>query len=106
MACKSCFPQIVPTDDAQKSTVSYTVLMCSKQQYLHNKKRRPNREHRCGAGQIPSEGQVRISTQLWSARAGMNYAYFFLKVFGFYSGVESNSFACAIKSFPYGEDLH
>ena len=29
----------------------------------------------------------------------MNYAYFFLKVFGFYSGVESNSFACARSLF-------
>ena len=26
-----------------------------------HKKRGPNREHRCGAGQIPSEGQVRTS---------------------------------------------
>ena len=34
------------------------VLTCSKQ-YLHNKERRPHREHRCGAGQVPSGGQVR-----------------------------------------------
>ena len=47
-------------DDAEKSLVSHTVLARSKQ-YLHNKKRRPNREHRSGAGQIPSEGQIRIS---------------------------------------------
>ena len=40
--------------------MSHTVLTHSKQ-HLHNKKRRPNREHRCGAGQIPSEGQVRTS---------------------------------------------
>ena len=26
-----------------------------------HKKKRPNREHRCGAGQIPSEGQIRTS---------------------------------------------
>ena len=26
-----------------------------------HKKKGPNREHRCGAGQIPSEGQVRTS---------------------------------------------
>ena len=45
-------------DDAEKSPVSHTVLAHSKQD-LHNKKRRPNREHRCGAGQIPFEGQVR-----------------------------------------------
>ena len=42
----------------KKSPVSHTVLAHSKQ-HLHNKKRRPCREHRCGAGQIPSEGQVR-----------------------------------------------
>jgi len=49
------FPQTAPTNDAEKLPVSHTVLARSKQ-YLHNKKRRPNREHRCGAGQIPSEG--------------------------------------------------
>ena len=32
------FPQTAPTDDAEKLTVSHTVLMCSKQ-YLHNTKR-------------------------------------------------------------------
>ena len=26
-----------------------------------HEKRRPHREHRCGAGQVSSEGQVRIS---------------------------------------------
>ena len=26
-----------------------------------HKKKRPNREHWCGAGQIPSEGQIRTS---------------------------------------------
>ena len=26
-----------------------------------HKKKEPNREHQCGAGQIPSEGQVRTS---------------------------------------------
>ena len=26
-----------------------------------HKKKRPNREHRCGAGQIPSECQIRTS---------------------------------------------
>jgi len=45
-------------DDAEKSPVSHTVLTHSKQD-LRNKKRRPNREYRYGAGQIPFEGQVR-----------------------------------------------
>ena len=27
--------------------------------HMRNKKKRPNREHRCSAGQIPSEGQVK-----------------------------------------------
>ena len=44
----------------KKSPVSHTVLTHSKQ-YLHKKKRRPRREHRCDAGQIPFEGQVRTS---------------------------------------------
>ena len=39
MAYKSLkFPQIAPTDDAEKSIVSHTVLTCSKQ-HLHNTKR-------------------------------------------------------------------
>ena len=46
------------SDDVEKSTVSHTVLTCSKQ-YLYNKKRRPHREHRSGAGQVSFEGQVR-----------------------------------------------
>ena len=37
----------------KKSLVSHTVLTRS-QLCLHNKKRRPNREHQCDAGQIPS----------------------------------------------------
>ena len=38
MAYKLLFPQTAQTDDAEKSTVSHTVLTCSKQ-YLHNTKR-------------------------------------------------------------------
>ena len=45
---------------SKKSPVSHTILTHSKW-HLHNKKRRPNREHWCGAGQIPSEDQVRTS---------------------------------------------
>jgi len=50
-------------DDAEKSIVSHTAFVHPKQ-YLHNKKTRPNREHKCGASQIPSEVQVRTSSQL------------------------------------------
>ena len=32
----------------------------ARKSHLRKKKRRPNREHRCGAGRIPFEGQVRI----------------------------------------------
>ena len=42
----------------KKSPTSYIVLIRPKQ-HLHSKKRRPNREHWCGVGQIPSEGQVK-----------------------------------------------
>ena len=42
----------------KKSLVSHTVFAYSKQ-HLHNKKRRPRREHQCGASQIPFESQVR-----------------------------------------------
>jgi len=49
---------MAPIDDAEKSPMSHTALTRS-QQYLYNKKRRPNREHWCDADQRPSEGQVR-----------------------------------------------
>ena len=39
--------------------VSHTVLVHYKQ-HLHNEKKGPSREYRCGTGQTPSEGQVRI----------------------------------------------
>ena len=45
------------SNDAEKSPVSHTALTRS-QQYLHNKKRRPKREHRCGASRRPSKGKV------------------------------------------------
>ena len=46
------------SDDAEKSVVSHTVLVCSVQ-HLHNKSKRANREHWCGASQILFESQVR-----------------------------------------------
>ena len=77
MAYKSLsFPQTAPTDDVEKSPVSHTVLAHSKQD-LRNKKRRPNREHRCDAGQIPSEGQVRIILTILECWRGVNYVYLF-----------------------------
>ena len=57
---RSSSPQTAQTNDVEKSPVSHTTFACSKQ-YPHNKKRRSNREHLCGADQIPSEGQVRTS---------------------------------------------
>ena len=51
---------MILTDDAEKSTVSHTILIHLKQ-HMHNKSRRPNWEHRYNAGQVPSKGQVRIS---------------------------------------------
>jgi len=56
------FVFVIANDD-QKSPMSHTAFARPKQ-YLHNKKRRSNREHRCGNGQIPSEGQVKTSSQL------------------------------------------
>ena len=39
--------------------VSRTVLAHYKR-HLHNEKKGPSREYRCGTGQTPFEGQVRI----------------------------------------------
>ena len=62
------------SDDAEKSTVSYTANTRS-QRHLHNTKRSgPNREHWCGAGRIPSEGQVRTSYNSKVLEL-VNYAY-------------------------------
>ena len=47
----------------KKSPVSYTILAHS-QLYLHNNMKGTNKEHQCGANQIPSEGQVRMFSQL------------------------------------------
>ena len=71
---KCVFPQTTLTDDTEKSTVSHTVLTCSKQ-HLHNKKRRPYREHQCGADQIPSEGHVRTFHNFRVLELEGNYAY-------------------------------
>ena len=59
---------------SEKSPVSYVVL-AHLEQHLHSKKRKnPYKEHRCGAGQIPSECQVRISYHS-KVLERVNYAY-------------------------------
>ena len=49
---------LMHTDDVVKITSEPHDLRMLKR-YLHNKERRPNREHRCSASRKPSEGQVR-----------------------------------------------
>ncbi|KAL4652141.1 hypothetical protein ACB092_01G211400 [Castanea dentata] len=44
---------MAPTDEAEKSPISYTHFQI--ETTPTKEKRRPNREHRCGAGQKPSE---------------------------------------------------
>ena len=73
---------MLESDDAKKSPVSHKVLTRSKR-YLHSKKKRPNKEHRCGSGQIPSEGQVRISHNSRVPKLGWIMRTYFLRVFGF-----------------------
>ena len=65
----------------KKSPVNHTVLAHSKQ-HLHNKKRRPRREHRYDAGQIPSEGQVRTSHNSKVLEQGQFYVHWFVRVLG------------------------
>ena len=51
---------MILTDDAEinsKPHSSHTLETT----HMHDKSSRPNREHRCNAGQVPSKGQVRIS---------------------------------------------
>ena len=49
-------------------------------------RKRPSREHQCGAGQIPSEGQVRNILTTLECQRGINYAYLDVREYlGFYS---------------------
>ena len=78
---KASFSQMAPTDNTEKSTVSHTVLVRSKQ-HLHNKSRRPDREHRCGVGQVPFESQVRTSHNSRVPERGKLRVPWSVKVFG------------------------
>ena len=84
----------------KKSPVSYTVLIRSKQ-HLYNKKGRPNREHRCGAGQIPSEGQVRTSHNSRVLKRGKLCVPWFVRVLGILQQYMVNLSSLDQKSFPY-----
>ena len=85
-------------DDAKKLPVSHTAFARSKQ-YLHNKKRRPNREHRCGAGQISSEGQVRTSHNSRVPKLWWIMRTLFFESLGFYSSVEPTFLSCVGRLF-------
>ena len=82
--------------------MSYTILVCSKL-YLHNNMKGPNREHQCGVGQIPSEGQVRISHNFRVPGLGWIMRTCFLRSLGFYSGVELNYYTCVASLFHIGK---
>ena len=56
---KQSFPQMAPIDDAIKITSELHDSNARKSLLRNKKERRPNREHWCGAGRIPSEGQVK-----------------------------------------------
>ena len=83
----------------KRLTASHTVLARSKQ-CLHNKNRKTNREHWCGASQIPSESQVRtFATTLECQSWGELCVLVFLGSLGFYSSVESSFEICVISLF-------
>ena len=54
-------PQMALTDDARKSISELHDQHVLTMTPAQHKKRELNREHQCGAGQIPSKGQVRTS---------------------------------------------
>ena len=66
-----------------------------------HKKRRPNREHRCGIGQIPSEGQVRTSHNFRVLERGKLCIPWFVRVVGFLQQQRVNLSSLNQKSFPY-----
>ena len=51
----------IEIDDAKKINSEIHGKHAITTTLTQHKKRGPNREHRCGAGRIPSEGQVRTS---------------------------------------------
>ena len=53
----------MPTNDAEKSTISHMVLTCSKQ-YLHNKKRRPHESTGVVPAKYPPEVKLELFTTL------------------------------------------
>ena len=84
----------------KKLPVSHTILIHLKQ-HLHNKKRRPNREHRCGAGQIPFEGQVRTSHNSRVLERGKLCVPWFVRVLGFLQQQRVDLSSLDQKSFSY-----
>ena len=57
------------------SPVRSTILALKKSPTQKKKTKIPYRRHRCGAGQIPSEGQVRNILATLECQRGVNYAY-------------------------------
>ena len=76
----SPFPQTVPTDDAKKSPMSHIVLHARNNTCI-TKRKDITENTSVVPAKISFEGQVRIFSQLLSARAGINYAYLFSEVF-------------------------
>ena len=89
-------------DDAEKSSVSHTVFARSKQ-YLHNKKRWPNREHWCSAAKYPSKVKLELLTTLECQSWGELCVPVFWESLGFYSSVEPNFYACTTSLFLIGK---
>ena len=80
--------------------MSHTILAHLKQ-HLHNKNGRPNREHRCGAGQIPSEGQVRTSQTSRVLERGKLCVPWFVRVLRLLQQQMVDLSSLDQKSFPY-----
>ena len=84
----------------KKSLVSHTILAHSKQ-HLHNKKGKPNREHRCGAGQILFECQVRTSHNSRVLEMGKLCVPWFVRILGLLQQQRIDIPSLIQKSFPY-----
>ena len=84
----------------KKSPVSHTILAHSKQ-HLHNKKGRPDREQRCGADQILSEGQVRTSHNSRVLEIGKLCIPWFVRILELLQQQRVDLYSLDQKSFPY-----
>ena len=95
------FHHYLPLDDAEKSTVSHTVLTCSKQ-YLHNTKRENLGK---STGVVPTKYPPNVKLKLFTTLECQNWGKLcvpqLVRVLGLLQQQRVDIFSLVQKSFPY-----